>query len=44
MIGCVLVKYYEPFNIFRDVINHLPHPFLEDTSKKSNIVSIDLVL
>lgn len=41
MIGRVLVKYYAPFNIFRDVIiNHLPQPFLEDTSKKSNIVSI----
>lgn len=42
MIGCVLVKYYEPFNIFRDVINHLPHPFLEDTSKKSNINCLGL--
>ena len=42
LIGRVLVKYYAPFNIFRDVlINHLPHPFWEDTSKKSNIVSID---
>lgn len=41
LIGRVLVKYYPPFSIFRDVIiDHLPHPFLEDTSKKSNIASI----
>ncbi|KAJ7375770.1 hypothetical protein OS493_038964 [Desmophyllum pertusum] len=43
LISRVLVKYFGPFSIFKDVvINHLPHPFSDAVSKKSNINCLGL--
>ena len=45
LISRVLVTYYKPFKIFRDVvINHIPHPYMEESAKKSNIVSFKTYL
>ena len=45
LISRVLVTYYKPFNLFRDVvINHIPHPYMEESAKKSNIVSFKTYL
>ena len=45
LISRALVTYYKPFKIFRDVvINHIPHPYMEESAKKSNIVSFKTYL
>ena len=45
LISRVFVTYYKPFKILRDVvINHIPHPYMEESAKKSNIVSFKTYL
>ena len=45
LISRVFVTYYKPFKIFRDVvIKHIPHPYMDESAKKSNIVSFKTYL